>query len=151
MKAFYGIFKILFALGIALFMNVASSLWLSQFINHVTTLNSEDQYSYSINLMHVLLTLLFKNGVLSSLVGVLFLPLYVVFIWPFTVSCSMRMYRRIGVGIIFLLMSVTSTFVTDTVAHTRNITHIRMFDSEEVYFPKDKPLHPAVPLSQRFL
>ena len=48
-------------------------------------------------------------------------------------------------------MSVTSTFVTDTVAHIRNIIHIRMFDSEEVYFPKDNALHPAVLLPQRFL
>ena len=149
-KAFYGIIKILIALGIALFMNVASSILLSQFINYVTTLNSEDQYSYSINLTHILLTLLFKNGVLSSLVGVLFLPLYVVFIWPFTISCSVRMYRQIGVGIIFLLMSVTSTFVTDTVAHTRNITNHCILDSEEVYFPKDNALHQAVPFPQRF-
>ena len=150
-KAFYGIFKILFAFGIALFMNVASSLWLSQFINHVTAINSDDQYFNSFNLTHILLLLLFKDGILSSLVVVLLLPFYVVFIRPFTISCNMRMFRRIGVGIIFLLMSVTSTFVTDTVAHTRNITNHCMLDSGEVYFPPDNAFHPAILLPQRFL
>ena len=150
-KAFYGIFKILFGLGIALFMNVASSLWLSQFIDHVTRLTSDDQYSHSFKQMHILLKLLFKDGIFSSLIVVLSLPLYVVLIRPFTISCNVRMFRRIGVGIIFLLISVTSTFVTDTLAHTRNITHNCMLDSDENYFPQDNAFHPAVLLPQQFL
>ena len=150
-KAFYGIIKILIALGIALFKNVASNQWLSQFYNHVTILNSDNEYSNSISVSSVLLILLFKDGIFSSLLVVLLLPIYVVVLRPFTISCSVRMFRRIGVGIIFLLMSVTSTFVTDTVAHTRNITHHCMFDSDETYFPQDNAFHPAVLLPQRFL
>ena len=149
-NAFYGILKVLIALGIAFFMNVASNQWLSQFSNHITTLKSDDQYFYSINLSYKLLILLFKYGIVSSLVVVLFLPLYVVFIRPFTFSCNMRMFRRIGVGIMFLLLSVTSTFVTDT-AHTRNMTHYCMVDFDENYFPQDNAFHPAVLLPQWFL
>ena len=61
------------------------------------------------------------------------------------------MFRQIGVGIIFLLMSVTSTFVTDTVAHTRNITNHCMFDSDEIYYPQGNAFHPVILLPQQFL
>ena len=73
MKAIFDIIKILIVLGIALFMNVASNIWLSQFSNHVTTLISEDQYFNSINLTHILSTAVQRWHFLFLSCGVIFL------------------------------------------------------------------------------
>ena len=147
-KAFYGIIKILFAFGLTMFMNLATNLLLPHFFIHVSTLYKHNYFD-AINATYVLLTILFKDGYLSSLVVVLFLPLYIALVWPFINSYKLRIFGQIGVGIILLLFSVTSTFITDTLVHTRNITHTCMLHSD--FFPKGHFFHPAVLLPQRFL
>ena len=122
-KAFYGIINIIIALGIALFMNVASSSLLPRFFSHISPFYNYESYDDPINISNVLLTLLFRDDFLSSIVIVLFLPFYIVFVRPFLTSYKIRMFGLFGLGIILLLFSVTSTFITDTLAHTRNITN----------------------------
>ena len=148
-KAFYGILKVLFALETALFMNLASNVLLPRFFSHVSSL---DNYYYgSIDVTYVLLSLLFKDGFLFSLVIVLFLPFYIVFIRPFINSYKLRIFGQIGVGIVLLLFSVTSTFITDAVAHTGNITHSCMLDDLGDILPTENFIHPAVLLPQQLL
>ena len=77
MKTFYGILKILVAFGIVLFTSAASNTLLSLFINHVSTLHYD-----SIPVAHVLITLLFKNDILSFFVLAVYLPLYIVLVQP---------------------------------------------------------------------
>ena len=129
-KAFYGILKILLALSIALFMNVASNSLLPHFFSHVSSLS--DYYSfYGISATYIILAILFRDGFLSSLIVVLIMPLYISIVRPFISSYKIRIYGQIGVGIILLLLSLTSTFITDTVAHKSNITDSCMIYSNE--------------------
>ena len=118
-KAFYGILRILLALGMVWFMNIASNTLLSSFMSHVTGLISNYYFDDNYTL---LLSLLFKEGFLSSLIVVFFIPLYIFLIRPFTNTYKMRIFVRIGIGTVLLLVSVASTFTTDTIVHTRNIT-----------------------------
>ena len=150
-KAFYGILKILIALGIIMFMNVASNMLLTHFFVHVSMQSNYSLFNDAINVPYVLSTLLFHDGFLSSLVVVLFLPLYIAFVRPFINSYRLRIFGQIGVGIVLLLFSVTCTFITDTLAHTRNITNACMLYSDEQLFPTEHFFHPAVLLPQRLL
>ena len=144
-KAFYGILRILLALGMVWFMNIASNTLLSSFMSHVTGLISN--YYYFDDNYTLLLSLLFKEGFLSSLIVVFFIPIYIFLIRPFTNTYKMRIFVRIGIGTVLLLVSVASTFTTDTIVHTRNITQACMFNEE--FLPEE--LHPAVLLPQRIL
>ena len=143
-KAFYGILRLLLAFGMVWFMKIASSSLLSSFTSHVTELAIN--YNFIDN-STLLLLLLFKEGFLSSLIVVLFLPLYIFLIRPFTNTYKMTIFVRIGIGTVLLLLSVTYTFTTDTIVHTRNITQACMFNEE--FLPEK--LHPTVLLPQRIL
>ena len=148
-KTFYGMLLILIALGMSLFMNIASNLLLSRFFNHVSTY---DSYDYdTITITYVVLTLLLHDGLLSSLVVVFLLPLYILLVRPFIYSYKIRIFGQIGVGIVFLLLTVISTFITDTFVHTRNATHTCMLDSDEQLLPNEISFHPAVLLPQQIL
>ena len=60
---------------------------------------------------------------------------------------------RIVIGTVLLLLSVISTFITDTIVHTRNITQACMLNNEEFSYPEFLPekLHLTVLLPQRIL
>ena len=146
-KAFYGILKILLAFGIATFMNVASKLFLPHLFNLLSSLSVE----YTTYRVTNGTGLLIKNSSLSSLVVVLFLPFYILLILPFSSSYKVRIFGRIGVGMMLLLMSVSSTFITDTIAHTRYISESCMISSNNSFTLEEKSFHPAVLLPQLFL
>ena len=135
-KAFFGILKILLSLGIAMFMNLASNVLLPRFFHHVSA--KWHEYYDTINVTHVLITLLLQNGFLSSLAIVLLLPLYIALVRPFISCYKIRIFGKIGVGIILLLLSVTCTFITDTLVHTTNITHSCMLQPDEDFFSRRK-------------
>ena len=145
-KAFYGILKITLAFGIAQFMKVAGKVLVSRFFNHVSSLSMDDLNSIEYGIAVVLL----ENGSLSSLVVILFLPFYIFLFQPFTCSYKVRIFGRIGVGIILILMSVSFTFITDTVAHTRNVNQNCMLSSNNSW-TSENAFNPAVLLPQRFL
>ena len=129
-KAFYGVIRILLAFGMIWFMSIASNSLLSSFTSHVTGLAINyyffDEYST------LLLSLLLKEGFLSSLIVVFFLPVYIFLIRPFTNTYKMRIFVRIGIGTVLLLLSVTYTFTTNTIVHARNITQACMLNDEEL-------------------
>ena len=101
----------------------------------------------------LLVSLLFKEGFLSSLIVVFFLPVYIFLLRPFTNTYKMRIFVRIGIGTVLLLLSVISTFTTDTIVHTRNITQACMLNNEEFLYAEilSEKLHPTVLLPQRIL
>ena len=145
-KAFYGILKILLAYDVALFMKVASNIMLSHFFSHVSSLTFDNFNSAA----YVTAVVLLKNNSLSSLVAVLFLQLYIFFFQPFTCSYKVRIFRRIGIGMILILMSVSSTFLADTVAHTGKVNQNCMLSSNNS-ITNENSFHPAVLLPQRFI
>ena len=96
-KAFYGILRTLLAFGMVWFMNIASNTLLSSFMSHVTGLVMN--YDFIDDNSTLLLSLLFKEGFLSSLIVVFFLPLYIFLVRPFTSTYKMRVFVRIIVSI----------------------------------------------------
>ena len=77
-KAFYGILRILLAFGMSWFMNIATNYLLSHFMSHVT------EKVVNFDNSTLLVSLLFKEGFVSSLIVVFFLPVYIFLLWPFT-------------------------------------------------------------------
>ena len=153
-KAFYGILKIVIALGITLFMNVASSSLLPYFFNHVSKLkiNNYDYFNTKSTAYatYVIQAILFRDGFLSSLVVVLIMPLYISVIRSFISSYKIRIYGQIGLGIILLLLSLTSTVVTDTVVHIKNINATCMLHQANFFIYDYGSFHPAVLFPQQF-
>ena len=123
-KAFYGILKVIFAVGLAFFLDIASDPLLFFYTEHVSsiqfnvTVSKEESFNKG-----ELRTLLLHNGLLSPLIIIVSIPFYILFIRPFAYNYIPNMLKRIGFGILLILTSVSCTFVMETVAHLEsNVT-----------------------------
>ena len=113
-KAFYGILKVLFALGPVFFLSFAldpTILWYTLHLNiaitHTNDTNTSEMLTVSSdNFIVILLSYDFIN---SLAVIVIFL-IYLVIIRPFRIFAIPKMLKRIGIGIIFLIASLLSVF-----------------------------------------
>ena len=143
-KSFYGILRLLLAFGMVWFANIISNSLLSSFTSHVTGIVINDLDNST------LLFSLLKEGFLSSLIVVFILPVYIFLIRPFTNTYKMRIFMRIGIGTVLLLLPVTSTFTTDTIVQTVNISQL-VCNNEELLHQEIFPIHPTVFLPQRIL
>ena len=68
--------------------------------------------------------ILIKNGLLSPLLIVICIPLYLCLLRPFISQCVPGMLKRIGLGMISMLLSLMVSFMMDTVVHTRDKTGV---------------------------
>ena len=123
-KAFYGIFKIIIALGIIFVLNYTSGRLSFHFF----------QPKYLKSIKYIIVHLILKNEVISSTVIVIVIPTYIVFIRPFVKKYYLTMLKRIGVGALLLVLSVTCSFVAITVNPTTklntNSTNTCVLDSD---------------------
>ena len=97
MKAFYGILKILFSLGMFL-LDIASGPTFTMFA-HLPTIIIIHK---AIN-QYVLQNILLKKGILSSILVVLGVPVYICLIRPYY-HCGLNMLKRRGIGIVFFIL-----------------------------------------------
>ena len=127
-KAFYGILKILFSLGIIFFLDIVSGPLFTEFAH----IPEDNFYTYgNIKKKNLLQQFLLKKGLLSSSLVVIILPIYIIFIRP---CCHhhLNMLRRIGIGIVLFILSVVCTIVTGATIHRNNSTQIYYMDSDWV-------------------
>ena len=126
-KAFYGILKVLFSFGTVFFLDFIANSMLPVFAKHDIPYNS--QYNSSSQMYNETLEhhILIGNGLLSPLLIVVCIPLYLCLIHPF-ISCYVPgMLKRMGLGMLLVLLSLIATFVMDMVAHIRNKEAFCMF------------------------
>ena len=128
-KAFYGILKILFSLGITFFLDIVSGPLFTMFAH----LQYSDiiLFDTTFTVGYLVQSILLKKGMLSSTLVVLGVPIYICLIRPYYHCGGLNMLKRMGIGIIFFILSVICTFVTEATIHSnRNSTIIQSLDSD---------------------
>ena len=108
-KAFYGILKILFALGPVFFLSFALDPTLYWNILPTNTTYGQQKFG----------TLLTQNF-FHSLVVVVILLVYLIIIRPFRIFAIPKMLKRIGIGIIFFIVSLVCAFGLTTAIYHQN-------------------------------
>ena len=111
-KAFYGILKILFSLGITFFLDIVSGPLFTTFA-HLQNNN----IMYDTTFLYLIENILLRNSMLSSTLVVLGVPVYICLIRPYY-HCSLNMLKRMGIGIVFFILSVICTFAAEATLHS---------------------------------
>ena len=124
-KAFYGILKIVFSLGIIFLLDIASGPLFTMF-------SQVQYYSYihDTTAGSLIQIIMLKKGMLSSTVVVLGMPVYIYLICPYY-HCDLNMLKRVGIGIVFCIFSVICTFTAEAYYNSgSNSTVTRSLDSD---------------------
>ena len=108
-KAFYGILKILLALGPVFFIEAAIMNTQAKFYSH---LPENDQISG-------LLSLILYYGLITQLATIMGIPLYVCLIRPPVYHFIPGMLKRIGLGIILMVAVLICFLIMDTTVHAK--------------------------------
>ena len=161
-EVFYGILKVLLSFGAVFFLDFAASSILQYYALHVY---SYYEYSYynnnTVTSAHLRFNgtlpehILLNSGLLSPLLITICLPLYLCLLRPFISRYVPGMLRRMGLGMILVVLSLMALFAMDTVAHVQHIGvydfDLCMFESSHVMniifnLPQQSPLFLIVPL-----
>ena len=116
-KAFMGILCILLSLGPILMVDIAVSGIFTKFADQV-----HDRFDGSHFKHHLI-----KNGGLTSLMIVILIPLYLSLLRPFIHNYIPGMLKRIGLGMIFILLSALCTLSLDTYEHAKTSSSVPCF------------------------
>ena len=135
-KVFYGILKVLFALTLTHFLNVAADPLLYFYAAHTSEYYNESSQSLHTN-NNLAKKYLIQDGLLSSLIGVIGIPAYLWLVHPFILNCFPGMLKRIGLGITIRIVSLLVTIVMDTVSHLKGYTKTCMLGYPKNSTPQD--------------
>ena len=112
-KSIYGILKILFSLGITFFLDIASGPLFTKFAH----MQYNSFILTTVNVGYLIQDILLKKGMLSSTLVVLGVPIYICLIRPYY-HCGLNTFKRMGIGIVFFILSVTCTLVAEATIHS---------------------------------
>ena len=121
-KAFYGILKVLTSFGVVFFLDFAANATLPYFARH-TNLDHVNMTSLSYLAGDILIT----RGLLSPLLIFLCIPLYLCLLRPVLSQYVPGMLKRMGLGMIFVVLSLLATFSMETANHNPVNDYICMF------------------------
>ena len=131
-KAFYGILKVLFSFGMVFFLDFIANSMLPVFANHNNLYYGEDDSSSIGNISYKYFSpsgynetlghhILISKSLLSPLLIVVCIPLYLFLIRPFMSRYVVPgMLKRMGLGMLLVLLSLIATFAMDTAFHDKN-------------------------------
>ena len=105
-KAFYGILKVLFSFGVVFFLGLPADSILPLFIYHISGYIFNARSSF-----------LLSSGLISPLLIVVCIPLYLCLLRPFISRYVPGMLKRMGLGILFVLLSLIASFSMDMAEH----------------------------------
>ena len=140
-KVFFGILKVLFVLALTHFLNVAVDPLLFYYASHVSDYYNETTEKITIQNDEAK-KLLLQDGLLSSIMCIIGIPVYLWLVQPFILSCLPGMLKRIGLGILVRIISLICTLVMDTASHLKGFTDTCMFK-----YPHDFVLQDISPLT----
>ena len=142
-KAFYGILKVIFSFGVAFFLDFAASSVLPLFALHTSPYHNGTYDGPLIG------KIVLNKGLLSSLLVAICISLYLCLLRPF-ISCYVPgMLKRMGLGMVLVLLSILATFSMDTAAHRgdqRNSSYC-MFKEEHIPHPTQSSAYLVFQLS----
>lgn len=108
-KSFYGILKVLFALGPVFFLEVATETTSPLFHPHHIV-------GYVFNSSRVFSAVLHANFLFSPLLILISIPLYLCFLQPYAIHCIPRMLSRMGIGLLLNVLIIISRLTLNIVA-----------------------------------
>ena len=124
-KAFYGILKIVFSLGITFFLDIASGPLFTIFA-HLE--NKSQVFDTTVAAGYLIQYIMLKKGMLSSTLVVLGVPVYICLVRPYY-HCSLNMFKRMGIGIVFFIFSAICTLINEaTINSSSNSTDTQRMD-----------------------
>ena len=120
-KAFWGILKVLISIGPAFLLQTVMQTLLPVFAKHSNLfLNVHNNTTNEVHIEGMAQYILISNGLLSTLLVVICIPLYLYWIRPRIKYYIPGILNRIQLGILIMLASLICTFVMDVVVHLRN-------------------------------
>ena len=100
-KSFYGILKVLFALGPVFFLNVATETTSPLFHPHSIV-------GYTFNTTRAFSAVLHANFLFSPFLILIFIPLYLCVLQPYATRYVPRMLSRMGIGLVLNVLIILS-------------------------------------------
>ena len=116
-KVFYGILKVLLSFGVVFFLDFAANSTLPSFSLHTTPYSMKDNMTWKSYHEHLAGDILITRGLLSPLLIFLCIPLYLCLLRPIISQYVPGMMKRMGLGMIFVVLSLLATFSMDTGSH----------------------------------
>ena len=136
-KAFLGILKVLVSMLPLFMLQFVSESMLPQFAMHRTFYYKppgntfSHAYGHMIHIEGIVHYLFLSNSLLSPLLVVVSLPLYLFLLRPFITyhipGLLKTILKRIGVGLLLIILSLLCALVMDVVVHERNSDQLCMF------------------------
>ena len=134
-KAFYGILKVLSSFGVVFFLDFAANATLPYFAHVHTNFNMT-------SLSYLAGDILITSGLLSPLLIFLCIPLYLCLLRPVLLQYVPGMLKRMGFGLIFVVLSLLATLSMETASHNAVNDYTCMFSFGPV-LPSYSRLNPA--------
>ena len=122
-KAFWGILKVLVSIGPAFLLQTVMQSLLPLFARHGNIFLPNPNSTGHVNEVHlegITRYILISNGLLSPLLVVICIPFYLCWIRPRILYHIPGMLRRIGLSILLMTISLSSTFLMDVMVHVNN-------------------------------
>ena len=115
-KVFYGILKVLFALGPVFFLTFATEVLLYQFSLHGTV--TQENYT-DVTSAELVERIFIQSGILTPFVTCICIPLHLLLIRPIFQHYIPGMLKRMGLGVILTVLSLVCLLTVDIVAHAQ--------------------------------
>ena len=154
---------ILLTLGPTLMVDIAVRELLPNLVFHMDKYgvfsSALDQYvygPYDHETRYNLLKSLISKGALTPLIIIVLLPLYIVLLRPYIYSYVPGALKRIGLGMVFILLSALCTLSMDTYGHIHGLNSTACFFLDDKYYDywydywNDIPIE-TLPISSYFL
>ena len=129
-KTFLGILKVLFSIVPLFMLQVVSESILPRFAMH-SNLFFKPPGKHMIHIEGIVHYLFLSSGLLSPLLVVVSLPLYLFLLRPFITyhipGLLKTILKRIGVGLLLIILSLLCALAMDVVVHERNSNQLCMF------------------------
>ena len=150
-KAFWGILKVLVSIGPAFLLQTVMQSLLPLFAKHGNIFLPNPNSTGHVDEVHlegITRYILISNGLLSPLLVVICIPFYLCWIRPRILYHIPGMLRRIGLAILLMTISLSSTFLMDIMVHVNNTENSGcMFKTFLKLYPTDSDFIPYAFLS----
>ena len=136
-KTFLGILKVLLSIVPLFMLQVVSESILPRFAMH-SNLFFKPPGKHTIHIEGIVHYLFLSSGLLSPLLVVVSLPLYLFLIRPFITyhipGLLKTILKRIGVGLLLIILSLLCALAMDVVVHERNSNQLCMFSPNHTLY-----------------
>ena len=145
-KAFWGILKVLISIGPAFLLQTVMQSLLPLLAKHGNLFRPDPNstgHPDEVHLEGITRYILISNGLLSPLLVVICIPFYLCWIRPRILYHIPGMLRRIGLAILLMALSLSSTFLMDVMVHLNNTENSGcMFKTFTKLYPTDSDYIP---------